>query len=143
MAHLLDSNILIRQFDIASPLRAQALSSVESLIKAREDVVIFPQVVIEFWSVVTRPIKVNGLGWTPAQAEAAINNLPSAIRLIPETSTIFEEWRRLVVALGVSGKNVHDAKLVAAMNVHQISHILTFNEEDFRRYAGIVIVRPT
>lgn len=143
MAHLLDSNILIRQFDIASPLRAQALSSVENLIKAREDVIIFPQVVIEFWSVVTRPLNVNGLGWTPAQAEAAISNLPSAIRLIPETPTVFEEWRRLVVTLGVSGKNVHDAKLVAAMNVHQISHILTFNEADFRRYAGIVVVRPT
>lgn len=142
MAHLLDSNIFVRQFDIASPLRAQALSSVENLIKAGEDVVIFPQVIIEFWSVVTRPLNVNGLGWTPTQAEAAIKNLPSVIRFIPETSTVFEEWRRLVVALGVSGKNVHDAKLVAAMNVNQISHILTFNEVDFRRYAGIVVERP-
>lgn len=113
------------------------------LINAKEEVVIFPQVVIEFWSVATRPLNVNGLGWTPAQAEAAINNLPSAIRLIPETPAVFEEWKKLVVALGVSGKNVHDAKLVAAMNVHQVTHVLTFNEADFRRYAGIVIVRPT
>ncbi len=143
MAHLLDSNVLIRQFDVASPQRAQALSSVEDLIKAREDVIIFPQVVIEFWSVATRPVNVNGLGWTPAQADAAINNLPSTIRLIPETPTIFEEWRRLVVTLGVLGKNVHDAKLVAAMNVHRISHVLTFNEADFRRYPGIVVVGPT
>lgn len=45
--------------------------------------------------------------------------------------------------MAVSGKNVHDAKLVAAMNVNGISHVLTFNEADFRRYAGIVIVRPT
>ena len=99
--------------------------------------------IIEFWSVVTRPLNVNGLGWTPAQAEAAINSLPSVIRLVPETSAVFDEWRRLVVAMAVSGKNVHDAKLVAAMNVNGISHVLTFNEADFRRYAGIVIVRPT
>ena len=79
MAYLLDSNILIRQFDVACHLRSQAISSLENLISTGEDVVIFPQVVIEFWSVVTRPINVNGLGWTPVQAEAAINNLPSTI----------------------------------------------------------------
>jgi hypothetical protein len=55
MAHLLDSNILIRQFDVASPLRSQALSSIEDLISRAEDLVIFPQVVIEFWSVVPVP----------------------------------------------------------------------------------------
>lgn len=91
MAYLLDSNILIRQFDIASPLRSHALASIEALIKAKEEVVIFPQVIIEFWSVVTRPLNVNGLGWTPAQAEAAINSLPSVIRLVPETSAVFDE----------------------------------------------------
>ena len=35
MAYLLDSNILIRQFDIVSPLRSHALASTEALIKAK------------------------------------------------------------------------------------------------------------
>ena len=104
MAYLRDSNILIRQFDLASPLRSQAVAAVENLIRTEEPIVIFPQVVIEFWSVVTRPLDVNWLGWKPNQADAAIKNLPSAIRLLPETQEVFERWRELVVQLGISGK---------------------------------------
>ncbi len=42
----------------------------------------------------------------------------------------------------VSGKNAHDARLVAAMMVHGISRILTFNVGDFMRYAGIAVLDP-
>lgn len=34
----------------------------------------------------------------------------------------------------VIGSKVHDAKLVAAMNVNGVRRILTFNTEDFARY---------
>jgi len=44
-----------------------------------------------------------------------------------------------VVDFEVSGVKVHDARIVAAMLVHKISHILTFNTKDFSRYSGICI----
>jgi hypothetical protein len=47
-----------------------------------------------------------------------------------------------VVAQRVSGVQVHDARLVAAMHVHRIRHLLTLNVEDFRRYGDIVVVSP-
>ncbi len=49
-----------------------------------------------------------------------------------------------MVAYGVSGVQVHDAHLVAAMLANGITHILTFNAADFTRYtgAGIVVVDP-
>jgi hypothetical protein len=37
---------------------------------------------------------------------------------------------------------VHDARLVAAMEVQGISHILTFNVTDFVRYPDITVVHP-
>jgi len=40
------------------------------------------------------------------------------------------------------GKPSHDARLVAAMLAHGVTHILTFNDTDFRRYAGITPVVP-
>ncbi len=45
---------------------------------------------------------------------------------------------------GVSGVQVHDARLVAAMISHGATHILTFNTADFARYApeGIMAVDP-
>jgi len=46
------------------------------------------------------------------------------------------------VTHGVSGKKSHDARLVAAMTVNHITHILTFNAGDFARYAGIHVLHP-
>jgi predicted nucleic acid-binding protein len=54
---------------------------------------------------------------------------------VPDSDDIYLEWRRLVVTHGVSGKKAHDARLVAAMTVNGITHILTFNADDFAKYA--------
>jgi predicted nucleic acid-binding protein len=60
-------------------------------------------------------------------------------------STIYggDEWRRLVGAHAVSGKSAHDARLVAAMKVHGITHILTFNSGDFGRYPEVTVIEPS
>ncbi len=42
----------------------------------------------------------------------------------------------------VSGKSAHDARLVAAMHVHGLTSILTFDRTGFTRYAGVEIVHP-
>jgi predicted nucleic acid-binding protein len=48
----------------------------------------------------------------------------------------------LVVRHRVSGVQVHDARLAAAMQVHGISHILTLNQPDFVRYTDISVIHP-
>jgi hypothetical protein len=53
-----------------------------------------------------------------------------------------EFWRDLVTANQVKGKTAHDARLVAAMLWHQLTHRLTFNASDFKRFAGIQIFTP-
>ena len=40
------------------------------------------------------------------------------------------------------GKNAHDAHLVAAMMVHGIAQILTFNIADFQRYQSVTVLEP-
>ena len=59
--------------------------------------------------------------------------------------TMYTEWRRLVLTFNVSGVQVHDARLVAAMKEHGVTHILTLNTTDFMRYGseGIVAIDPT
>ena len=59
-----------------------------------------------------------------------------------ETPEIHQEWQRLVVELQVSGKQAHDTRLVAAMRVHGVTGIVTFNGDDFRRYPGIEVWHP-
>lgn len=48
----------------------------------------------------------------------------------------------LVKAHQVSGRQVHDARLVAAMLAHKIGNLLTFNSADFKRYHEINLLDP-
>ena len=62
--------------------------------------------------------------------------------LLPDHPAIYDHWKRLVATHGVIGNQVYDARLVAAMMVHGVGRILTFNTGDFTRY-GIEIIHPS
>ena len=38
--------------------------------------------------------------------------------------------------------NAHGGRLVAAMRLHGVSHLITFNVRDFRRYDGLTLIDP-
>ena len=59
-----------------------------------------------------------------------------------ESTDVYTEWKRLVVAHGVTGVQAHNARLVAAMKVYGINRILTVNTQDFGRYENIEPIRP-
>jgi predicted nucleic acid-binding protein len=60
--------------------------------------------------------------------------------VLPDTDAVYSEWRTLVTTHGVTGLRPYDARLVAAIQVHGVTHLLTFNVEDFRRYPEITVV---
>jgi predicted nucleic acid-binding protein len=103
-----------------------------------------PQNFVEFWNVATRPTERNGFGLVPADADRLLRLVERLFPLLPDSPAVYPEWRRLVVSFGVSGVQVHDARLVAAMIIHHATHILTFNTTDFVRYStiGVVAVDP-
>ena len=61
---------------------------------------------------------------------------------LPDGLAGHQEWRRLLVDYRVSGVQVHDARLVAAMHIHGVKRILTFNTKDFARFNDIQAVHP-
>jgi predicted nucleic acid-binding protein len=114
-----------------------------SILKTRgEDLCIVPQNLVEFWALATRPLSVNGLEMTTTQAQAELARLKSFFRFLPDSSVLHDEWEKLVVHHAVSCKNTYDARIVAAMSVHGIREILTFNTSDFKRYPGITVISP-
>jgi predicted nucleic acid-binding protein len=136
---------LLRSIEAGHPMQATARQALQQLAGAGAALCVAPQNLIELWVVATRPLPVNGLGLTPAQAEAEVANFKAAFRLLPETPALFPEWERLAALYNVCGKQAHDARLVAAMKVHGVGRILTFNTGDFSRYAageGIQVVDP-
>jgi predicted nucleic acid-binding protein len=142
MSYLLDTNILLRWSQPDHPTCALAQSAVNQLFDRDETLYITPQNLIEFWNVATRPANVNGLGLTPAEVDAKVAQLEGIFEIAPDTPTVYPAWRKLVVEFGVSGVQVHDARLVAVMQVHGLSHLLTFDTTDFQRYSVITAVHP-
>jgi predicted nucleic acid-binding protein len=100
--------------------------------------------IAELWNVMTRPVSRNGFGLTAAEAEHEVETIESGMTLLTEESeAAYDEWRRIVVQHAVSGVQVHDARLVATMRVHGVTHLLTLNVSDFARYGGITAVHPS
>jgi predicted nucleic acid-binding protein len=101
------------------------------------------QNIAELWNAMTRPAPRNGFGLTAKEAEREVRVIEAGMTLLPDSEAVYQQWRRIIVQFGVSGVQVHDARLVAAMLVHGVSHILTLNVSDFSRYDGIVAVHPS
>lgn len=114
-----------------------------NILLARDDeLCVIAQNLIEFWSVATRPIANNGLRLTIDQAAQELTKLKYGFPVLPDTADILPQWEKLVVDHGVSGRQVYDARLVAAMSVHNLTHLLTFNTDDFKRFTTITAVNP-
>lgn len=142
MRILLDTNLLLRSAQTAHPMYQPAVDAVAALRAQGEVLCLVPQNLYEFWVVCTRPLSVNGLGKSAAEAAAELNNLKVFFTFLDDTPAVYPEWERLVTAHSVLGKNAHDARLVAAMLVHGVTHLLTFNDADFRRFPGITVLTP-
>ncbi len=141
MIHV-DTNVLIRFSKQADPCHGIALAAIQKLQADREMLVIFPQTLYEFWAVATRPLNVNGLGWTTPMCETRIAELKPLFRFLPDPPGLYDTWQRLVVAHDCKGKVAHDTRLVAAMQLHGIDRILTFNVADFAGFSAITVVEP-
>jgi predicted nucleic acid-binding protein len=79
---------------------------------------------------------------TSGQTASEIAHLERLYTLLPDLPAIYPEWKRLVATHLVASKNAHDARLVAAMAVHGLTHLLTFDTADFARFPGITALDP-
>jgi len=101
-----------------------------------------PQILVELWVVMTRPVPSNGLGWGTASARSEIDRLEALFPVPSETPDLYAVWKRLVVEYGVSGKPAHDARLVAFLKIHGLAAILSFDRSGFSRFDGIEVIHP-
>jgi predicted nucleic acid-binding protein len=142
MSVLVDTNILLRRMQPDHVHHAQAIDSVAKLLASGEQVYFTLQNMSEFWNVMTRPVTANGLGFTSAFALVEVRKIETVLSLLPDSPAVYEEWKRLVATYSVIGAKVHDARLVAIMNVHGVRRILTFNTGDFVRF-DIEVLHPS
>ena len=143
MLCLVDTNVLLRGLDRRHPHCRTVRNALVMLRQQGTQPSLAAQNLVEFWAVATRPAAANGLGMSCAWAAAEIARMKRLFVILAETADVQPEWERLVIQHSISGKKVHDARLVATMNVHHLTHILTFNIGDFLRYPGLTPIDPS
>lgn len=119
-----------------------AQNAIVWLLMQSDECLLVTQVIIEFWVVATRPVQVNGLGWSVNQTRSTIDQLLDRFPLLEESPQIFSNWLNLVTNHRIMGKRTHDARIVASMLSNGITHLLTFNPSDFSGISSIVITHP-
>ena len=139
---LLDTNVLIRLDHVGNPDREIARQAIERLVDEQHHLRTVPQVLYEYWVVVTRPAESNGLGFSTSDAEKMLGDLKELFPPFRDERGILEPWEDLVVQHQCQGKVAHDARLVAAMIRHGLAHLVTFNDKHFSRFTGIAAVTP-
>lgn len=135
-----DTNVLLSAVDRKRRLHAQALHMLNALPNRGVALCVSGQIVREFLVVCTRPVDVNGLGLPQREA---LRNAEAII----ERSTILDENRNVPVRLldivrttTCGGRRIHDANVVATMQEHGLTRLVTGNPDDFRRFEGIDLV---
>lgn len=142
MRFLLDTNVLLRAIDEGSAAGVVARAAVLRLEDLGHKPVVVPQNLYEFWVSATRPRAVNGLGLSPSATREALVRIRESSSLLPDSPAVLGVWEDLVVRHACLGKLAHDARLVAAMKVHAVPAILTFNAPDFRRFDDLTVLDP-
>ncbi len=142
MSYLLDTCILLRWAVKDDPAHSMVMASILSLNRQSETLCICPQNLYEYYVVATRPKAVNGFGLSPAAGAHDVDWFRQMFTLASDSEETFDRWRDIVKDHQVSGKPAHDARLVALMQAHGMTHLLTLNPADFKRYQGISVVHP-
>jgi predicted nucleic acid-binding protein len=140
---LVDTNILLRMTRRSDPQHHLVDAALAHLAGQGTTLHYTHQNIAEFWNAMTRPLDRNGFGLTFADAEREVQAIEAGMILLPDGESVYREWRRIVVQHSVSGVQVYDARLAAAMNVHRVGHILTLNVQDFSRFSGLTAVHPS
>jgi predicted nucleic acid-binding protein len=139
---LLDTNTLLRLVQSDSPDNPAILACLDLLWQRGAELFYTSQNLAEFWNACTRPRDRNGFGNSIELTDRYATQIEALLSFAPDCESTHREWRKIVLAQRVSGVQVHDARLVAAMHVHEIANLLTLNIADFRRYGDILAATP-
>jgi predicted nucleic acid-binding protein len=135
---------LLRLVNRHDPEHAAVRDAVRLLRRRQTQLVTGYQNLAEFWNVLTRPVTPNrtGYGRTIEDAARCVRFFRKYATFVPESETSGELALALLEQLRVIGSKVHDTRLAAIARSTGVSHILTLNPADFRRFANLSVITP-
>ena len=88
MSVLVDTNVLLRQFEPEHAHHRAAVDSITQLILSGEPVHVTAQNIAEFWAAATRSPAQNGLGLAVAVVAVALEHMERVFALLPDEPAI-------------------------------------------------------
>ena len=88
MKILLDTNILTRTADPRHAFHQLAIAAPRQLRSDGHELLIVPQVLYEYWTVVTRPLEQNGLGLSAPEASQDLEQITKLYQLLRDERRI-------------------------------------------------------
>lgn len=129
---VVDTNVLLAATDRS---RAHHGGATRFLGQDERDLAITPQVAREYLAVATRPVEANGLGLAEVDAVANLRDLLDVLALLEEGSRSTAVLLGLLTEVGASGRQVHDANVVAVALAHGAAAVVTEDTRHFTRFA--------
>jgi len=140
--YFLDTNALLEATDVSRSNHGEALGLFDAAIEAGAHLALSGQILREYLVVATRPVEANGLGLAAALALENAERIAERSVFLEETRSVSEALRRLVAALAIGGKRIHDANVVATMQRSRLQRLVTLNRDDFADFQGLVVLTP-
>lgn len=134
---VVDTNVLLAATDQD---RASHAAATRFLNQDERCLAISPQIVREYLAVATRPVGANGLGMTSQDAVANIGQFLEDMVLLGESTATTRHLLNLIQDGTCSGKQVHDANIVAVALGHHAGTIVTDNIRHFARFAELIVL---
>ncbi|MGQ0463805.1 MAG: type II toxin-antitoxin system VapC family toxin [Sporichthyaceae bacterium] len=137
----LDTNVLIAASNPMRPWHAEALRMLAQWPQDGIALYASTQILREYLSVATRPVAANGLGLLRTAAVANVREFRRRIELLADTEAVSARLLELLEAVECTGRQVHDANIVATMLVHGVGTLVTDDRSHFERFAHLIEVR--
>ena len=134
-----DTNVLVNASLAAAPFHSTAFQALTDLRMAGVELWISRQILREYLATLSRPQSFTApLAATVLSADLIY--FQSQFRIAEDGPAVTAALLQLITQTPVGGRQIHDANIVATMQVHGIRNLLTYNVSDFSRFASIITI---
>lgn len=130
----IDTNVLVYALNEDDPHHLSSRGFLAAVAGGQIPACVFPQNLLEFYSVVTDPRRVP-CPLSPKQAMGEIAKLRTMIPVVPPTEGSMDILADLVSPVGPKGPDTYDTFIVAQMKGAGVAVICTYNIRDFEEFS--------
>lgn len=137
---LFDTNVLVYAADSSAPQHTQAKALRDSVETGRLRGVVTPQILLEFFAVVTGT-RVSSPR-SPAVALSEITSLAQVFEILPTPADLIDRVDALAVHVSVKGPEIYDLAIAATALQSGVAVVYTYDLGVFGRVPGLTPLRP-